>query len=630
MSSSSSVDLSKTPTPSNETAPTTPLGYAVLSELCKNVGRTNKFSRWRPSYHLLAKDGWMNDPCAPGYDPATGLYHISFQWNPNGPDWGDISWGSATSPDLISWTLNDTPSLSPDMPYDNKGVFTGCFINGRDGSLTYAYTSVSDLPIHHTLPHVIGSESLSLAKSFDHGKTWEKIAANPILPSEPTDIEVTGWRDPFVAPWPRMSQLLGLDSDNTLFGIISGGLRNVTPTTFIYAIDANDLTKWDYIGPLTRFGLNYRPSRWSGDLGKNWEVSNFMTLKDEEDPSVERDFIVMGTEGCLSEAPAPSEAAVGPSRPARGQLWMSGSLQKSSDDQIPGPVDMTYDYGGHLDHGCMYAANSFFDPRSGKQIVWGWLTEEHLCDELRHAQGWSGILSMPRELRLQTMRHVIASSTSVLSSITSIELEADAHGSHTVRTLAIQPYQSLIEKLRQGSGVRKSSLKRTRLANGDQSVQFSSAQVQSTSWELDCMFQVSRGSSTVGVSIAHTEDFSRSTTLTFDQSSETFIIDRPAFPVQNSSELINSASENAPHTLFTSQDPASQEKSTEPLHVRVWRDSSALEVYVNGRTAISTRIYAGDETFGMRFFGGLDEEVDGDGEVTELLSATIWDGIGVN
>jgi beta-fructofuranosidase len=320
---------------------------------------------------------------------------------------------------------------------------------------------------------------------------------------------------------------------------------------------------------------------------------------------------------------------------------MAGTLQKNINTQISGPVDMTYDYGGHLDHGCLYAANSFFDPRSGKQIVWGWLTEEDLCDELRHAQGWSGILSMPRELRIQTIRHVIAASKSELASITSIELEGDAHGSSTVRTLASQPYQPLIEKLRQGSGVRRSSLTRSRLAAGDRSVQFTATQLQSTAWELDCVIQMSKASSKVGVRIGHSEgqsvlhqyirrqhanhlsDFSRATTLSFDQFSETFTIDRPSFPVCNSSEMIGSAPESAPHTLFTSRDPATQTESTESLHIRVWRDSSAMEVFVNGRTAISTRIYAGDETFGMRFFSD-------DNEGTELLSAELWDGIGVN
>src|SRR5271163_3457805 len=60
------------------------------------------FLRWRPMYHLVAPAAWMNDPCAPGYDPSTGLYHLSFQWNPRRNKygkivWGNIAWGHATS-----------------------------------------------------------------------------------------------------------------------------------------------------------------------------------------------------------------------------------------------------------------------------------------------------------------------------------------------------------------------------------------------------------------------------------------------------------------------------------------------------------------------------------------------------
>src|ERR1700733_5911286 len=69
------------------------------------------FLRWRPMYHMIASNAWMNDPCAPGFDPATGLYHLSFQWNPRRNiygkvAWGSITWGHATSKDLIHWTVS--------------------------------------------------------------------------------------------------------------------------------------------------------------------------------------------------------------------------------------------------------------------------------------------------------------------------------------------------------------------------------------------------------------------------------------------------------------------------------------------------------------------------------------------
>jgi beta-fructofuranosidase len=35
-----------------------------------------------PRFHLKAPRGWLNDPCAPGYDPATGTYHLFYQCPP--------------------------------------------------------------------------------------------------------------------------------------------------------------------------------------------------------------------------------------------------------------------------------------------------------------------------------------------------------------------------------------------------------------------------------------------------------------------------------------------------------------------------------------------------------------------
>ena len=358
-----------------------------------------------------------------------------------------------------------------------------------------------------------------MAKSFDDGKTWQKFAGNPILPSEPEDLEVTGWRDPFVSSWPSMAAALGRDSENTLFGIISGGIRDVTPTTFLYAIDADDVTKWQYIGPLVNFGLNKRPSRWSGDLGKNWEVTNFLTLKDEIDPSITRDLLVMGTEGCLPSAllqsgdESPCDASTGPSRPVRGQLWMSGSLQTNaaSTSSDSGAVQMRYDFGGHLDHGCLYAANSFFDTRTSKHIVWGWITEEDLCDDLRHEQGWSGLLSLPREIRLQTLENVVRAWKSDLKDITSVEAESNSRGTSTVRTLASQPVQSVIDQLRQKASVRRARLSSPLLQQHSHDLAFTSNDVRTTAWELDCSFKVSKRCSNIGIQLVHSRGKFRST-----------------------------------------------------------------------------------------------------------------------
>ena len=118
--------------------------------------------------------------------------------------------------------------------------------------------------------------------------------------------------------------------------------------------------------------------------------------------------------------------------------------------------------------------------------------------------------------------------------------------------------------------------------------------------------------------------------MTFHPRLETFTISRPSLGLPHASLLINSSPESAPHTLFTTHNPETNELMTETLDIRAWRDNSVLEVFVNGRTAISTRLYAGGDTFGMRFFATDDLEDAGiiSGH-TKLESAVLWDGIGI-
>lgn len=111
----------------------------------------------------------------------------------------------------------------------------------------------------------------------------------------------------------------------------------------------------------------------------------------------------------------------------------------------------------------------------------------------------------------------------------------------------------------------------------------------------------------------------------FEPPSETFTIERSSLPTLNSSKLINNAPEVAPHTLFTTRDPGTGEEEIEILHVQAWQDNSVLEVFVNSRTAISTRLYGAKETFGMTFFATDSSGTD----ITELVDAVLWDDIGI-
>ncbi|KAL2816094.1 glycosyl hydrolase [Aspergillus granulosus] len=588
-----------------------------IPETKANGANAPKFTRWRPTFHLIAPHSWLNDPCGPGYDPLTKTYHVAYQWNPKKNDWGDISWGHTTSTDLVSWEIDIEPCLVPSAPYDSKGIFTGCFqamnlCGERDGTLMYFYTSVNKLPIHYTLPYSPGCETLSIALSKDAGRTWERYAQNPILGGPPPGLPVTGWRDPFVFEWPsapeRVRRLYrpGNEEADVLYGLISGGIQGLTPTAFLYAIDRKSPDKWTYLGDLVELVLNFTPSRWSGDFGINWEVANLVTLTDDE--GVSRDFLILGTEGCTpSSSPLSERVYKNQPTPARdrriqrSQLWMCIKENTRSASSSP----MQYAYGGIFDNGLFYAANSFWDPATEHQIVFGWITEEDFPDDVREEQGWSGLISLPRVPYLQTIRRVKkARTTAKLSDISSIEAIPDGMGTYTVRTLGVM-LDKRVERLRDAANERR--IANVVLGSGSTSASEQTfIPLETTRWEVDTEIAVGRDCKEVGLIIYHDSDRKQKTVLLWDPLRETFQVNRPDLtntPLGNCN--INHAAEAVPHTLFTTVSPATQPKkwffglfsrdteieTEEPLRIHALFDTSVLEIFVNGRTSLTTRIY---------------------------------------
>lgn len=120
-------------------------------------------------------------------------------------------------------------------------------------------------------------------------------------------------------------------------------------------------------------------------------------------------------------------------------------------------------------------------------------------------------------------------------------------------------------------------------------------------------------------------DLKSQTVISWDSCTETFTIDRP-YPTYPG---INHGVESAPHTLLTFRNDQGDEVE-EPLRIHAIFDTSVLEVFVNERTAISTRIYLDeDRCFQLAFFAGResnDEKCDS-GAHAVLLRAQAWDGL---
>ena len=147
-----------------------------------NTFDTTNREAFRPVYHHTPAYGWMNDPNGMYY--KDGVYHLSFQWNPYGSMWGNMTWGHSTSRDLIHWEAQ-----SPVIWSDGLGsVFSGSAVVDKDntagfgaGAVVAFYTSAG------------ASQMQSIAYSTDGGKTFTKYAGNPVL-----TLNVPDFRDPKV------------------------------------------------------------------------------------------------------------------------------------------------------------------------------------------------------------------------------------------------------------------------------------------------------------------------------------------------------------------------------------------------------------------------------------------------
>ena len=450
---------------------------------------------WRPAFHLTAPRGWLNDPCAPGYDAAHDVYHVGFQWNPKSTEWGNISWGSAHSRDLVSWAASDTPSLAPMAKQDPCGVFTGCMspTTLEPDTLTAFYTSISHLPLHHSIPYKYGSEALHMATSIDSGRTWRRFAGNPVLPGPPAHLDVTGWRDPYVAPWPSLSAELGQPTD-TLYGILSGGIRGCGPTAFLYQLDRDRIGVWNFLSILVSL-----PVHLTLDFGKNWECANFVSLPVPDTLDM-HDFLVFGAEGRLPNALSRDQTEF---RVDHAQMWMCGKLRRG-DGQA---VTMDYQYGGRLDYGAYYAGNSFWDPKVKRQVILGWIVEEDLPLDLTRRQGWAGMLSLPRVLSVQSLRSVVGTvSGRSLDSIASVGLKRENDDSATVvasgETIAAYTVTTLCATPDERLASLRSGPRALSLADFERGSELSLPHGP-TAWEMDMAFDVGASVGRVGLIIEH-------------------------------------------------------------------------------------------------------------------------------
>ena len=80
---------------------------------------------FRPALHYAAGNTWLNDPN--GLIHHEGIYHLYYQNNPLDNVWGNMSWGHATSTDLLTWTEHPV-AIACD---ETEDIFSGSIVFDR-------------------------------------------------------------------------------------------------------------------------------------------------------------------------------------------------------------------------------------------------------------------------------------------------------------------------------------------------------------------------------------------------------------------------------------------------------------------------------------------------------------------
>ncbi|AOW19581.1 glycoside hydrolase family 32 protein [Urechidicola croceus] len=258
----------------------------------------NEESLYRPDFHFTPKANWMNDPNGLFY--YRGIYHMYFQYYPEGNVWGPMHWGHAISKDLVNWEEKEIALYPDSLGY----IFSGSAvvdIHNTSGFGTLENPPIVAMYTYHDMPAEkagkVDYQTQAIAYSLDDGYTWTKYEGNPVIKNP----GINNFRDPKVS-WDSInnSWLMTLATTDENFIYRSDDLINWTllqkfgeglgakgvwecPDFFPMKVEGTDETKWVLLQNLNPGGLN-------GGSGIQYFIGDFDGTTFTLDPSFEKDL----------------------------------------------------------------------------------------------------------------------------------------------------------------------------------------------------------------------------------------------------------------------------------------------------------------------------------------------------
>lgn len=365
---------------------------------------------YRNQYHFSAKKNWLNDPN--GLIKYNGVYHMFFQYNPEGNQWGNMSWGHAISTDLVHWkeqkvaipeddenawvdfwmqTKDDAkpvhyygkPTTNWDInnPNGKRYIFSGSVVLDKDNvagfgenTLIAFYTSTYQVCVRDddyskdSMGNILGMREVqeqNMAYSTDGGKTFKKYnEQKPIIPvTEVRTKDAGNFRDPKV--------VYDEAEKEWIMPVVSG--------QEVELFASKNLKDWDYQTSIKR----------ENDVNNGvWECPELipMTVKGTNKKKWVLSLSVQ------NGAPAGGS----------GMQYFVGTLGKNDDGKLAYTPDTgdTMKNPQWLDYGEDFYAGITFANVPDRTIMLGWMSNWTYTDE-QNTTPWKGEMTLPRELSLE-------------------------------------------------------------------------------------------------------------------------------------------------------------------------------------------------------------------------------------
>ena len=297
--------------------------------------------QYRPQIHYTPAKNWINDPN--GMVFVDGTYHLFYQYNPQGNVWGNMSWGHATSTDLMHW--KEQPVA---LTRDALGaIFSGsCVIDKNNTSGFGANAMVALYTSAGETGDVAGKQQQSIAYSTDGGKNFTVYSGNPVIKNNDDNL-----RDPKVF-WHEASK-------KWIMALAKGWKMGIE----FYG--STDLKSWQH---LSTFFTELK-----GHPSLQWECP---------------DLLQMGDKWVLIVSVNPGGPLVG-----SGMMYFTGQFDGTTFTADEREYPLWLDYG--MDNYAGVTWNNTGDRR----IMIGWMNNWSYSGDVP-CSPWRSAMTLPRELKL--------------------------------------------------------------------------------------------------------------------------------------------------------------------------------------------------------------------------------------